>query len=188
MRHSNVSLKQSLLLALIPVLCGIGVLPVLSATIPLPEHPRPDFQRDLWMNLNGEWEFQFDSDDAGIKNKWFENSSQLSETIVVPFPWGSKLSGVDDRGDIAWYARTVRVPASWDGKRIFLVIGACDWRTTLWLDGRKIGTHQGGYTPFEFELTPSIKTGTQHRLILRVDDTKHPFNTDFRVGLTVIEI
>src|SRR5213076_1542874 len=91
---------------------------------PLPEHPRPDFQRDLWQNLNGPWQFQFDAPDSGEARGW-------------------------TRGDL---------PAARAGKRVFLVIGAADWRTTAWLDGRKLGTHDGGYIPFEFELTKYVQT------------------------------
>src|SRR5882672_8937846 len=81
------------------------------AQIPLPEHPRPDFERPDWLNLNGRWSFRFDKEDAGLKEKWFESApAAFPEKIVVPFSWGSKLSGLPDGADIGWYARTVRAP------------------------------------------------------------------------------
>ncbi len=125
--------------------------------IPLPEHPRPDFQRQHWLNLNGPWQFRFDSKNEGQDKKWFTANVDFSETIMVPFPWGSKLSGVKDEADIAWYARSIDVPESWQGQRVFLIIGACDWHTTGWLDGNLLGNYQGGYTPFEFDLTPYLQ-------------------------------
>jgi beta-galactosidase/beta-glucuronidase len=89
----------------------------------------------------------------------------------VPFPWGSPLSGVKYEAGIGWYSRTLRTPADWKGRRGFLVIGAADWRTTVWLDGHEIGTHEeGGYTPFEFDLTPHVRLGQDQRLVIRVDD------------------
>ena len=100
----------------------------------------------------------------------------------MPFPWGSKLSGVGDEADVAWYARTVRVPESWKGKRVFLVVGASDWRTSGWLDGEPIGSYQGGYTPFDLELTKAAKPGREQRLVLRVDDTPHPFKLEGKQG------
>ena len=143
--------------------------------IPLPEHPRPDFMRENWLNLNGYWQFEFDKNNAGLQTQWFANKSSFSKEILVPFPWGSPLSEVPDDADIGWYKREISVPENWNGNRIFLVIGASDWHTTAWLDGNALGEYKGGYTPFEFELTPYIKPGLSQNLVFRVDDTKHPF-------------
>jgi hypothetical protein len=154
-----------------------------ARAIPLPEHPRPDFQRAEWVNLNGDWSFRFDPANAGEGERWFDTApGGFPLTIRVPFPWGSKLSGVGDEADVAWYARTVRVPESWKGKRVFLVVGASDWRTSGWLDGEPIGSHQGGYTPFDLELTKAAKTGRDQRLVLRVDDTPHAFKLEGKQG------
>jgi hypothetical protein len=101
---------------------------------------------------------------------------------MVPFPWGSKLSGIEDKADISWYARSITVPESLLGQRVFLIIGACDWHTTAWLDGNPLGDYQGGYTPFEFDLTPHLKKGKTHRLVLRVDDTPHKFKLEGKQG------
>lgn len=152
------------------------------AEIPLPEHPRPDFQRAAWENLNGTWEFRFDKENAGLAAQWFTGNAEFPEKILVPFPWGSKLSGLEKKADIGWYRRTLRVPEAWRGQRVFLVIGACDWQTQGWLDGQSLGKHQGGYTPFEFELTSQIKWGTDQSFVLRVDDTPHPFKLEGKQG------
>ncbi len=151
-------------------------------SIPLPEHPRPDFQRSPWRNLNGPWQFRFDADDAGLKEKWFEGTTPFPRTIVVPFPWGSALSQVADEAPLGWYSRTLQVPQQWQGQRVFLIVGACDWETQAWLDGQTLGTHRGGYTPFEFELTPHVKPGKEHRLVLRVDDRPRPFKLEGKQG------
>jgi len=150
--------------------------------IPLPEHPRPDFQRAAWINLNGEWGFRFDPENAGLQGRWFAEAAGFPDTIVVPFPWGSPLSRVADKTTIAWYARTVRAPESWRGRRVFLIVGACDWETQAWLDGRPIGSHRGGYTPFEFDLTSFLKPGQDQRLVLRADDTPRPFKLEGKQG------
>ena len=166
---------------------AIGVLLLSFASpamteIPLAEHPRPDFQRADWLNLNGTWEFRFDKDDLGIDQTWAKGGTAFPLSITVPFPWGSKLSGVESEADIGWYRRTIRVPAEWKGKRVFVVIGACDWHTTGWLDGHGLGNFQGGYTPFEFELTPHVKWGQEQQLVLRVDDTAHRFKLEGKQG------
>ena len=150
-------------------------------TIPLPEHPRPDFMRAEWLNLNGTWRFQFDPDDVGQERGWADELPAPRE-ILVPFPWGSPLSGVPDEAQIGWYSRTVSVPAGWEGERVFLVIGASDWHTTAWLDGQRLGTHQGGYTPFEFELTPHLRPGQEQQLVIRVDDVDREFTLEGKQG------
>src|SRR5207253_2841122 len=154
-----------------------AVLSPQEVSIPLPEHPRPDFQRDLWQNLNGPWQFQFDAPDSGEARGWFRGPLPEPRQILVPFPWGGPASAV-----IAWYARSIIVPAAWAGRRVFLVIGAADWRTTAWLDGQKLGTHDGGYIPFEFELTKYAKAGQSQRLVLRIDDTPRAFKLEGKQG------
>jgi hypothetical protein len=150
--------------------------------IPLPEHPRPNFERPAWVNLNGTWQFRFDKGDEGLAQAWQQGEADFPLTITVPFPWGSALSGLSDEAQIGWYARTIEVPSDWKGQRVFLVVGAADWHTTAWLDGAKLGEHQGGYTPFEFELTPHVRPGTSQRLTIRVDDVDREFKLEGKQG------
>ena len=164
-----------ILLALLAFAQGVGA-------IPLPEHPRPDFQRTEWINLNGRWQFAFDPQNSGARSGWQSGTVPLGREILVPFSWGAPLSGIPDSGDVGWYARSITVPAGWRGRRVFLVVGASDWRTTAWLDGREVGEHQGGYTPFSFELTHEVRLGARQRLVIRVDDTPHPFKLEGKQG------
>jgi hypothetical protein len=140
--------------------------------IPLPEHPRPDFQRAEWLNLNGAWAFRFDKAGEGLAQGWAEGKAEFPLTITVPFGWGSALSGVKNEADVGWYRRAVKVPAEWKGRRVFLVVGASDWQTDGWFGGKALGRHRGGYTPFEFDLTDAIRWGEEQPLVLRVDDAK----------------
>jgi hypothetical protein len=155
-----------------------------AGVVPLAEHPRPDFERAQWQNLNGPWDFQLDAQDVGEAQGWSRTGPPAPRMIVVPFPWGSPLSGVADSASIGWYARTIEVPPGWTagGRRVFVVIGAADWRTTAWLDGQQLGTHDGGYVPFEFELTRYVKPGQKHRLVLRVDDAPRAFKLEGKQG------
>ena len=143
---------------------------IVKSQIPLPEHPRPDFQREMWKNLNGQWDFKFDPNDIGEKEKWQEQRVKFDKKIIVPFPWGSKLSEVKDEANIAWYNRKINVSKDWKGKKTFITIGASDWETTVWIDGNLLGKHQGGYVPFSFDLTPYLKYGKNQNITLRVDD------------------
>ncbi|MBL7818351.1 MAG: glycoside hydrolase family 2 [Saprospiraceae bacterium] len=146
-----------------------------AQNIPLPEHPRPDFERANWLNLNGVWDFEFDSLQVGMSKGWQNGKTTFSKKINVPFPWGSALSGVKDEADFAWYKRTITIPKSWANQRIFVTVGASDWETTVWLDGVLVGKHQGGYTPFSFELTGNAKFDTPQYLVIRVDDKRRDF-------------
>jgi hypothetical protein len=147
----------------------------LHAQIPLPEHPRPDLERPNWQNLNGDWAFEFDKGDIGLKENWAKGTKAFTKTIKVPFPWGAPLSGVKDEADIAWYKKEINVPQSWASKRTFVTIGASDWETTVFLDGNELGKFQGGYVPFSFELTKFLKYGQNQQLIIRVDDKRRDF-------------
>lgn len=157
--------KRNFILCLAVFTLGIISCNSRQADIPLPEHPRPDFERSGFINLNGSWNFTFSEELAA------QGVEAYDEKIQVPFPWGSALSGVEDKGDVAWYGREITVPRSWEGKRVFLVIGASDWETTAWIDGQELGTHQGGYTPFEFELTDRLSFGSSNTLSIKVEDT-----------------
>ena len=150
--------------------------------IPLPEHPRPDWMREHWQNLNGSWQFQFDKQNGGEAQGWHRTGLPSPQRIVVPFSWAAPLAQVTDSADVGWYSREIRVPAEWSGERVFLVIGAADWLTTAWLDGAPLGSHQGGYTPFEFELTPHLRPGQAQRLVIRVDDANRAFKLEGKQG------
>jgi len=157
------------------LLCLLVIKQSLSQqNIPLPEHPRPDFERSEWLNLNGNWAFEFDKKDEGEKAQWHKGTKKFTQTISVPFPWGSPLSGVKDEADIAWYSKKITIKPEWKDKRVFVTIGASDWKTTVWLDGKELGSHEGGYTPFSFELT-NLKHGTAQNLVIRVDDKRRDF-------------
>ncbi len=146
-----------------------------SQSIPLPEHPRPDFERANWINLNGVWDFEFDSLDIGLSKNWQGGNATFSKKINAPFPWGSALSGIKDEADYAWYKKQIIVPDAWLNKRIFVTVGASDYETTVWLDDHLVGKHIGGYTPFSFELTEFVKLGSPQNLVIRVDDKRRDY-------------
>jgi len=164
------NLKNQLLVS-----CLLAAMTLTAQPIPLPEHPRPDFERAQWQNLNGSWQFEFDSLDQGIQKKWADGNTTFSHRVTVPFPWGSQLSGVKDMADIAWYKRELTISPEWKNERTFLTIGASDWETTVWLDGKLLGTHQGGYTPFSFDLTEHVTYSKAQKLVVRVDDKRRDF-------------
>lgn len=138
--------------------------------VPRPEHPRPDRVRKHWQNLNGVWEIAFDAQNAGLRQGWNDGRS-LPGRIVVPYCPESLLSGVfdEDFHAVCWYARSFDVPEPFSGERLLLHFGAVDYRTDVWLNGRHLGQHVGGYDPFQFDVTDLAKP-SGNRLTVRVHD------------------
>jgi hypothetical protein len=146
-----------------------------AADIPWPEHPRPDFQRSPWVNLNGQWAFDFDPQDAGEKEQWFAPGKHaFSKQITVPFPWESKLSGIGEKDykGVAWYSREITLPdgEGWKGKDAWLIVGACDWEAKVWVNGKPAVGHVGGYLPFEVNLSQFGKPGEKVTVVIRAKD------------------
>lgn len=132
-------------------------------------HPRPDFRRDLWLDLCGRWKFQFD-DYEELKPEDMQDESAYELDILVPYPFQSKLSGVHDEShhDVVWYFREFKIPRKFTEKRVILKFGAVDYKTEVWLNGRFLGRHIGGYDPFSFEITDAVRDNNS--LVLRIID------------------
>ena len=136
------------------------------------EHPRPQFMRDNWVNLNGTWEFEIDHGASGIARKLFEKE-HLDGTINVPFCPESKLSGVEykDFMRAVWYRRDLTIPENWAGKRVILHFGAVDYLAIVYINGQKVGQHAGGYSSFEFDITDALHDGVNSLCVRAYDDT-----------------
>ena len=155
-------------------LFGASLIALSAPAETLDAHPRPDWARP-WVSVNGAWRFDFDPGDSGVKDRWFE-SHTYAKQITVPFPWQSPLSGIHDTAyqGAAWYERDVTIPADMAGRRVFLVFGAVDWCATVWVNGQQIADHEGGYSPFEVELTGKVKPGQSARVAVRAYDVTDP--------------
>ena len=136
------------------------------------DYPRPQFVRENWENLNGTWDFGFDDDHVGEKEKWYVNFGG-DKKIQVPFTYETKLSGIQDetRHDYIWYRRNIQV----DGKRLekenyVLHFEGCDFITKVWVNGELAGSHRGGYSRFSFDITNLLKDG-ENELVVKAEDS-----------------
>jgi beta-galactosidase/beta-glucuronidase len=145
--------------------------------IPRPEYPRPQFRRQAWTNLNGEWSFAFDDPDAGLANGWQNtdfatlrsNDSPFERKITIPYCYQSKLSGIGETAfhDVVWYARTFEHAPAGD-ERLLLHFGAVDYRATVWVNGMQVASHEGGHTPFSADVTHAL--AGENVVVVRAED------------------
>ena len=144
------------------------------------DYPRPQMVREQWADLGGTWSFGYDDERVGLSERWFEaDSGAFEREIVVPFPPESEASGIGDTGfhPVVWYRRELTLAdfqsagVGEQGDRLILHFGAVDYRCSVWLDGGLLGGHEGGHTPFWFDVTDSLVAGRDiHSLVVRVED------------------
>lgn len=129
------------------------------------EYPRPIMERGDWLNLNGLWKY-------AIQPVGKQKPVTFGGDILVPFAIESSLSGVQKRvgkENELWYQREFTVPSKWKNSKVLLHFGAVDWKADIWVNGVKVGQHIGGYTPFSFDITPALSSGS-NTLVVKVWD------------------
>lgn len=162
-------------------------------------------RRQEWLNLNGTWAFREDPKDQGVHDQWYLAANWQEGSwvpITVPFSPGSQASGVsvNDATQVVWYHRQFECP-DWRNKDqkltdVLLNIGACDYRTDVYVNGHHVGCHQGGYTPIQLSVAPYLKAGTNSIVVRAADtdswqqprgkqagDTRWPIDYDAIIGI-----
>ncbi len=143
--------------------------------IPRPEHPNPQFERNNWINLNGEWDFEFD-----FGNSKFESGilgkTEWDNKIIVPFCPESKLSGIEytDFIPAVWYRKNINITAENLEGKVILHFGAVDYEAKIYVNGKKAGTHKGGYASFSIDITEFLNVGENTVIVNAVDDVRDP--------------
>jgi beta-galactosidase/beta-glucuronidase len=153
--------------------------------LPLPSaaadgsYPRPQMVRASWRQLDGLWDFAYDDSREGVAAGWRVDETPFTESIRVPFPPESAASGIGDNSfhPVVWYRREVTESdlrmAGWgsQGDQALLHFGAVDYRADVWLDGAYLGSHEGGHTPFSFDITPHVENAARPiSLVVRAED------------------
>ncbi len=134
----------------------------------LPEYPRPQLTRPRWQNLNGVWEFA-----AAAPDEAPPFGRTLGERVLVPYPIESALSGIQRHEDRMWYRRTFTVPPTWkagSGQRLLLHFGAVDYDAKVWVNGRQVATHRGGYDGFSADVTGALHPNGPQELVVWAED------------------
>jgi len=128
------------------------------------DYPRPQLQRENWTRLNGLWSYAVSQKDDKEPAAW-------DGEILVPFSPESALSGVGkliEPDQALWYKRSITAKKS-EGKRVLIHFEAVDYDSTVWLNGKELGRHVGGHTPFSYDATAALKDG-ENELLVRVLD------------------
>lgn len=138
------------------------------------EHPKPQFMRENWLNLNGEWDFQLDPGASWEEQELYKDADAYAKKINVPFCPESELSGIGhtDFMNSVWYRREVELEEKQLEGRVLLHFGAVDYMATIYVNGEKCGTHKGGYVSFAVDITDHVHAGKNTIVVNAADDTR----------------
>ncbi|OAV94951.1 hypothetical protein PTTG_26825 [Puccinia triticina 1-1 BBBD Race 1] len=154
---------------------------------PWPEYSRPLLRRQHWINLNGPWQFKPAKDSQEIQNPPYGGCGFDSE-ILVPFPMESGLSGIMENHMYSWYRRTFVIPRDWSGKSVLVNFGAVDYEATIFVNGKSVGFHRGGYFKFSLDLTDALKgPGQENELLVFIYDPTDSKDTLIPLGKQVLK-
>lgn len=133
-------------------------------------YPRPQLERNKWMNLNGEWKFTFDDENKGEQEKWHESFPEKCQNIKVPYTYETRLSGIQEEKfhPIVWYQKEIEVETT-ENKRLLHFEGV-DYMAKVWINGKFAGMHVGGYARFTVDISKYVVVG-KNTVIVRVEDS-----------------
>ncbi len=125
------------------------------------------------LDLSGIWDFQTDPQGVGEEHGWF-NGLSAARPIAVPGSWNEQYEDLFNYLGLAWYVRHTFVPASWRGQRIFLRVGSACYQATVYVNGERVGSHEGGHLPFAFEVTELLRWDSENTIAISVENELKP--------------
>ena len=146
----------------------------MTTLAPRSAHPKPQFMRQPWINLNGAWTYKTENRPTfhlgSDAHREESKAIGFDKSIIVPFAPESPLSGIGDREFITamWYHRSIEIPGDWAGSSILLHFGAVFYNAVIYLDGEYVGRHVGGSVSFSVDVTPFMQPGRSHNLVVQV--------------------
>ena len=133
-------------------------------------YPRPQFVRNNWLSLDGEWDFLFDDENIGEQQQYY-NNFPYSRKIKVPFTYETKMSGINDESvhENVWYQKSIDI-RSHSKRSVILHFEGSDFITKLWINGNYVGMNTGGYHRFSFDITNFLIEG-KNNFTIKVEDS-----------------
>ncbi len=135
-------------------------------------YPQQNPSRAL-LDLSGIWDFQPDPEETGAA-RGFTNALSNPRPIAVPGSWNEQYADLFNYFGAGWYLRRVTLPAAWKGQRVFLRVGSANYRAVVWVNGRKVGEHEGGHLPFAVEITDLARWGDENVIAIMVENHLRP--------------
>ncbi|WP_019910914.1 glycoside hydrolase family 2 protein [Paenibacillus sp. HW567] len=147
-------------------------MPTAATKFYMKNYPRPQFVRSQWLDLNGEWDFSFDDEKAGVAERWMEHFP-AAHKITVPFTYETRASGIGEEKFHAqiWYRRQLTLSPEAAGKRTILHFEGVDYQAYCYVNGRYAGEHEGAYARFSLDITELLKQDAENEIVLRVEDS-----------------
>lgn len=125
------------------------------------------------LDLSGIWDFKTDHEEVGEQSGWF-NGLVEARPIAVPGSWNEQYEDIFNYLGLAWYVRRTYVPSIWQGQRVFLRVGSANYFGTVYVNGKKVGSHEGGHLPFAFDITDQIKWNEENVVAISVENELKP--------------
>lgn len=146
---------------------------MMEKCIPRKEHPQPQFERNEWLNLNGEWNFKFDRENKGEKEKWYLKPN-FDKKIIVPFTYETIASGIGEEVfcPYVWYQKSFTIPIEYEKKKVILHFQAADYLTRVWVNGNFVGERKGGQIAFAFNITDYLDEKMELNIVVKIEDSQ----------------
>ena len=125
------------------------------------------------LDLSGIWDFQTDPDEVGEQEGWSAGLA-APRPMAVPGSWNEQYADLYNYLGQSWYVTRTYVPGGWQGQRVFLRVGSANYFAAVYVNGVKVGTHEGGHLPFAFDITEQVQWRTENVIAISVENHLKP--------------